>query len=429
MNNWFSRFDRRFAAALLIAAGGALAFWQAWAALAALAAALVALFWPAGGKPDAALQDLQGMLREVGKGRLVARLPHSFGDPVMNAIRVDLNSALDQTETAFREILGALHASSDGRSARRIQTTGLHGTFRDVLVQIQTLVDKVDAAQESVAKEALLSRIFVRSERGLSNAIAHVSEALGSVSGDSAQTHALASTFADSASAMSAAASRMAQALGAARSSANSGTAALADLAEKAGAIRGLTGHIDGIAKQTNLLALNAAIEAARAGESGRGFAVVADEVRKLADQSQRAAEEISRAIAAMSQTMDTANVQIGALVDAVGTARSTAGEFGDNLATSAGSASEVVQRAAAISGSTSGMENWMRVLGLAQRARADASAIINGREVDTGSLSDMECQAVELARTRRWVRGSSDRDALVHIYDRLFENIETQAR
>ncbi len=51
---------------------------------------------------------------------------------------------------------------------------------------------------------------------------------------------------------------------------------------------------IEEIARNTNMLALNAAIEAARAGEHGKGFAVVAAEVRKLAEQSQKAAGEIT---------------------------------------------------------------------------------------------------------------------------------------
>lgn len=63
---------------------------------------------------------------------------------------------------------------------------------------------------------------------------------------------------------------------------------------------------IAGISRQTNLLSLNASIEAARAGEMGRGFAVVAEEIRKLADDSAKAAGEISNHVQHIStRTMD----------------------------------------------------------------------------------------------------------------------------
>ncbi|MGE5471958.1 MAG: methyl-accepting chemotaxis protein [Bacteroidota bacterium] len=417
---------RRLLLTLLLVGGAGAAYVAPWLPAVFLLPALLLFLLPERGEAQP-LIEVDGLLQRIVNGDLVARMPQALSAPRLEAIRVNLNSVLDQTETAFREILGAMGASSEGRYWRRLQTTGLHGTFRDVLVQMQTLLDRLDAAQESVAREALLSRIFLRSERGLSLAIERVDTRLAEVGGQSVQARQLAGDFAQSASRMADAAHRMSGALGTAQGAAESGVRALDDLNAKAAAIRELTGRIDGIAKQTNLLALNAAIEAARAGEAGRGFAVVADEVRKLADQSQRSAEEIAAAIAAVSLSMAGATEQIGGLHQAVTGARLTADEFSEELTGSAVSATEVGQLAAEIGSGAESMIASMQLVAMAQKARSDVTAILHGEKFDPSSLSEIEQEALAVVRSRKWVKGSADRDALVNIYERLFANIESQ--
>ena len=421
-------FERRYLIALLIITGAGVSLWMPLAGLVPLALALLlTLFQNSAHQTE--LADLGHLMNQVGDGNLGSRMTHKLSNPMIESIRIDTNSALDQTETAFREILGGMEACSNGRAWRVQQVTGIHGIFKRVLEQMQEMFDQLNQTQESVAREALLSRIFIRSEHGLTIAIKHVNSILTDVGSQAATSDSMSNKFAASALSMSSAAERMSSALGGAHDSAHRGEEALEELVTKAEAINEITSHIDSIARQTNLLALNASIEAARAGENGRGFAVVADEVRKLADQAQRSVEDIAEAINAMTVAMNIATAQIASLSKSVAESRTTADEFKDELVGSAGSAQQVSELAESIGKGTRAMEDSMRLVALAQKARADANLIIHGEEINTKSLSEMELQVVKIAGERKWVQGGTDRDALIAIYDKLFLSIEEQMR
>lgn len=83
---------------------------------------------------------------------------------------------------------------------------------------------------------------------------------------------------------------------------------------------------IEEVAFQTNILSLNASVEAARAGTAGKGFAIVADEVRNLSIKTAQAADETTKIINEIAETIEESSkqtqntsVELQAVVDEVG--------------------------------------------------------------------------------------------------------------
>ena len=98
-----------------------------------------------------------------------------------------------------------------------------------------------------------------------------------------------------------------------AREVVNESAREIAQLRDATAVIDRFVAVISDIAVQTNLLALNAAIEAARAGDAGHGFAVVAEEVRTLADQSAKAASDVTENVRRIRERVGSASAAVEA--------------------------------------------------------------------------------------------------------------------
>jgi len=185
----------------------------------------------------------------------------------------------------------------------------LAGAFNGMVTNLREIVARV---QDSSGKISHHSQALAASGQ-------EVSATVEEVAGTTAEVAATSSQNADNALAAEQDSTRMREVaeegsraveqaldkINAIAENSNTISRAVHQLGEQSGRIGQIIHTITDIADQTNLLALNAAIEAARAGEHGRGFAVVAEEVRKLAEQSGRAAAEITGLIQRIQSGVD----------------------------------------------------------------------------------------------------------------------------
>lgn len=162
---------------------------------------------------------------------------------------------------------------------------------------------------------------------------------------------------------------------------------------------------ITGIASQTNLLALNAAIEAARAGEQGKGFAVVAAEVKKLAEQSSKAANEISTLIkviqTATLQSVDRMTKVASEVKEGLGDVKNTGDAFHRILNSAKGVVIQIQEVSAAseqISASSEEiMASLQEVSNIAKNTSLNSQNVASASEEQLASVEEITASASSL--------------------------------
>jgi methyl-accepting chemotaxis protein len=203
------------------------------------------------------------------------------------------------------------------------------------------LADSFEASVKGVVQAVSSSAVELEaSAQSMSSVAEEVTRQSTAVSAATTEASANVSTVAAASEEMSASIAeisrQVAASSGAAHSAVGETDAAantVQELAKAAEEIGDIVRLISDIAGQTNLLALNATIEAARAGDAGKGFAVVASEVKSLANQTGRAAEDITSRIQRIQSVT-------GDAVKAMDGVRTTIGKV-EQIATTTASAVE----------------------------------------------------------------------------------------
>ncbi|MBF0451784.1 MAG: hypothetical protein HQK75_13860 [Candidatus Magnetomorum sp.] len=233
------------------------------------------------------IQELMGVSNQLKKLDLSVDIRKKFYSHELN----DLLQAIAQLLDGFRKIISnvqenasLLSNSADGMTGIAEQLTdhsvdaeSQTNSVAEASIQISGNIHSIAASVEEISSNvqsvSTTSEYLFQNINSVANAIEELSSSLSHV-GDRAT---IGTQIAE-------------QAVVLAQKAGDTMTA----LRHAANEIGGVSEFIQRIAHKTNILSLNATIEAASAGSAGRGFSVVAGAIQEFAEQSSRAAKDIT---------------------------------------------------------------------------------------------------------------------------------------
>ena len=253
------------------------------------------------------VQESSRLLAAAKAGRLDLRADSSKFEGSYRELLVQVNQMLDSVVEPMREADTVLELVASGDLTPRVlgAYSGEHARMKD---SVNKAVDSMAAAIGHIAASATqlgtASAKFSQTAADLGERSAHAGKQVVTASGACEQVHRNVQSVASATEELSVSireisknSTQASQMATDAVKSAQSTNDAVQRLGESSAEIGNVVKIITSIAEQTNLLALNATIEAARAGEAGKGFAVVANEVKELAKQTSGATDQIRRRI------------------------------------------------------------------------------------------------------------------------------------
>jgi methyl-accepting chemotaxis protein len=287
----------------------------------------------------APLAQFDAIAREVAAGKFDSRITGYSDTNEIGRLCWNLNDMLDQLETYFRDVDVAFKSTAESKFHRRMQTTGLRGTFGNNLNSINGCLETIATTNHQHMRNQLMSRVQALNAANLLGNLASsqadlvaITEHMKTVVEEANRTSADAQTS-------EAAVKVVVSQLGDMTHRVEQSAQTIGELNARGQEIQHAVALINDIADQTNLLALNAAIEAARAGEAGRGFAVVADEVRKLAENTKNASESIGRVMGNLMRETQTMLDDSAAMSEMAHGAAGVVGELAERFRQFASSA------------------------------------------------------------------------------------------